>query len=105
MGCQGLNKYFNSNLNFPIWTRTETDRGYTVQNKQRVERNTNIIARTYETLMHSRLSSEGLLGHDKVEVLEANLVAAGGCALMHFLQFLGTHCLVQLLCHALEAFF
>ena len=46
------------------------------------------------------LSSKGLLGHDEVEVLEADLVSVGGSTLEHFLQFFGAHCLSQLLSNA-----
>jgi hypothetical protein len=43
------------------------------------------------------LSSKGLLGHDEVEVLKADLVSVGGSTLEHFLQFFGAHSLSQLL--------
>jgi hypothetical protein len=42
-------------------------------------------------------SSEGLLGHDEVEVLEGDLLTVGGCALKHFFQFLRAHGLSELL--------
>ena len=42
-------------------------------------------------------SSEGLLGHDEVEVLEGDLLTVGGSALKHFLQFLRAHGLAELL--------
>ena len=42
-------------------------------------------------------SSEGLLGHDEVEVLEGDLLTVGGCALKHFFQFLRAHGLTELL--------
>ena len=42
-------------------------------------------------------SSEGLLGHDEVEVLEGDLLTVGGSTLKHFLQFLCAHGLTELL--------
>jgi hypothetical protein len=36
-------------------------------------------------------ASEGLLGHDVVEVLTADLATIGGCSLQHLLKFLDVH--------------
>ena len=45
-------------------------------------------------------SSKGLLGHDEVEVLKADLISIGSSTLKHFFQFFGAHCLSQLLSDA-----
>ena len=47
-------------------------------------------------------SGEGLLRHDEVEVIEANLLAVAGGTLEHFLEFIRTHGLAELLGHAAE---
>ena len=46
------------------------------------------------------ISSEGLLGHDVVEVFPWDLAPVGCSTLQHLLQFLYIHCLSKFLCHA-----
>jgi hypothetical protein len=43
------------------------------------------------------IESEGLLGHDVVEVLAGDLAAVGSSTLQHFLEFLDVHGLTELL--------
>jgi hypothetical protein len=45
----------------------------------------------------NRVESEGLLGHDVVEVFSRNFSAIGSSSLEHFLQLLDVHGLPQLL--------
>ena len=44
-------------------------------------------------------ASEGLLGHDVVEILSSDLAAVGGCPLEHFLEFLDVHGFSEFLGH------
>lgn len=52
--------------------------------------------------MQIMAQSEGLFGHDVVEVLTGNLATVGGCPLQHLLQLLHVHGLAQLLSHAAD---
>lgn len=47
-------------------------------------------------------SSEGLLGHDEVEIFEGDFVAVGGGTLKHLLKFVGAHGLTKLLGNAAQ---
>ena len=51
--------------------------------------------------MHNE-GSEGLLGHDVVEVLPGDLTAIGGSPLQHLLQLLDVHGFSQLLGHSAD---